>query len=553
MHLISSIETQILAEPAPERYFTHEAGVTVPKEVIMIGCFFFFDGTTFDMTDQEKKKLESRVTACGGQIETTYSDRVTHVVSDCQGNTVTRQGLQEGKRIVSLYWLDDVYKQGKMFVPNKAWHLPKTDIQPPSLLSKEIVSTTGFSIDERANIRVLCTQIGCRYTPYMSTKNTVLVAKKVDGEKYNKALDWLIPVVSGQWVTDAFLGVNNASARPFGNHQRHKRFDAKSEHFDLDMYSVRHLLVGWKIPIKVSEEQVKEALERKKKLDETASCSQASDEKSSQETEIMSTSMPSQDSIVQSSQADTFVVNPPQNNQLSENTDLKRTSENNDDDVFMKPLAKKAKIATSPALEPMKSLSNGIPPPPPLTLGENVFKILFTGIRQSEQPRLEEIVRKLGAKVTTNPSDCTHVVIERPVRTPKYLSAMSHTNFIVSKLWVIKSGQAGRFLNELKYAFVAVQEALKRRDSRGENGRFLFKNMVFFITPGVIPSPSVIKPIIESAGGIAVTHIAPNAAQLKRMSERNQEFIVISTENDGLLCENFHKNKVRKYYVTLLS
>ena len=538
-----------MAEPVPERYFTHEAGVTIPKEVMMLGCVFFFEGfKDTPIPEDDMKKIVSKVNSVGGEIETTYSPRVTHIVTDSQAYPIVKQGLQEGKRVVSLYWLNEFYREGKMMLPNKAWHLPKADIQPRNLLSKEIIATTGFSVDERASIQDLCLRIGCKYTSYMSTKNTVLIVKKVDSEKYNKALDWLIPVVSGQWITDAFLGVNNASTRPFGNHQRHKRFDAKSEPFELDLYAIRHLMVGWRTPLKVSEEQVKEALDKRKK-DEN---SQSSNEKSSQDsnaTEIVSVS--SQETIVQSSQADQS--NPSDTSQVVSNSEplsqLKRTSENsNDEDIFMKPAAKKPKISSSPIIESGKSLTNGIPPPPPLTLGENVFKVLLTGIKASDQPKLEEIVKKLGAKLTLNPTDCTHVVVEKPVRTTKFLSAMSHANYVVCKDWVFKSGMAGRFLSEHKFSFAAVAESLKKRQAReGDLGKFLFNNMVFFITPGVIPSPSVIKPIIESAGGIAVTNVAPNAAQLKKMSDKGLQFVVISTENDGHLCETFFKYHIREY------
>lgn len=43
-------------------------------------------------------------------------------------------------------------------------------------------------------------------TSYMSRDNTVLICRRPEGVKYQKAREWGIPTVSVQWLTDLLLG-----------------------------------------------------------------------------------------------------------------------------------------------------------------------------------------------------------------------------------------------------------------------------------------------------------------------------------------------------------
>ncbi|VVC95303.1 unnamed protein product [Leptidea sinapis] len=52
-------------------------------------------------------------------------------------------------------------------------------------------------------------------TPYMSRDNTVVIAKRTDGNKYRRARDWGIPVVSAAWLTDLLLGNMTALSQMF--------------------------------------------------------------------------------------------------------------------------------------------------------------------------------------------------------------------------------------------------------------------------------------------------------------------------------------------------
>lgn len=45
-----------------------------------------------------------------------------------------------------------------------------------------------------------------QFTSYFSKHNTLLIAAKGEGAKYNHAKKWGIPVVNVQWLTDIMLG-----------------------------------------------------------------------------------------------------------------------------------------------------------------------------------------------------------------------------------------------------------------------------------------------------------------------------------------------------------
>lgn len=358
----------------------------------------------------------------------------------------------------------------------------------------QIIASTGFSIIERQLIREVCIQIGALYTPHFSLKNTALVCKKLEGEKYDRAVEWCIPIVNVQWLNDVALGVNDAMKKPFGSNPKHKRFDLKDP-FDLvDTQSIRNIMVGWIQPIRVSEEVVNKAIQDKKM-------------EAIQEKKIEMNS---------------------QNGSASENEEKVK-----DDDVFAKPPAKKVRLnenvapdkkgedGTKKGEDGTKKGEDGIlPPPPPLTLAPFAtvpFKVMITGVSRTEKGRLEAIVKRLGAKCTTKSVECTHLVAECATRTVKFLCALNHATYIVSKSWLVQSEANNNFVSESGHELSEIKSALSKRKERGEKS--LLEKKVIYITPGCIPSPIVLNELILNAGGVPVTSRGPTRSQMEKMKE----------------------------------
>ena len=289
-------------------------------------------------------------------------------------------------------------------------------------------------------------------------------------------MEWAIPVVNVQWLNDVALGVNDSMKKPYGTNPKHKIFDLKEPLDIADTLSIRDIMIGWMHPIKVSEEELNKALERKK-LEESSRVS--IDEK---EVEI---------------------------------------NKESDDDIFAKPPAKKMRVGENVAPDQIKKSEDSIlPPPPPLTLAPFAtvpFKVMITGLDKKEKVRLEGIVKRLGAKCTTKFPECTHLIAEGAIRTVKFLCALNHATYVVSKSWLLQSDQNNSFISESGHEIQDVKPALSKRRERGE--KMLLDKKVIYITPGCIPSPSILHDLVNSSGGVPVTTRGPTANQMERMKQ----------------------------------
>ena len=66
---------------------------------------------------------------------------------------------------------------------------------------KFLVAVTGFHDDaNRYRVKSMANEIGADWSDNLSRKNTHLVCEKAEGEKYTKALEWGIHVVSIEWL-----------------------------------------------------------------------------------------------------------------------------------------------------------------------------------------------------------------------------------------------------------------------------------------------------------------------------------------------------------------
>lgn len=60
----------------------------------------------------------------GGEVDSSYSNRVTHVMCESQQSDVFQLAVKDGKRVVTAHWLNDVLLNKKVLPPWHAIHLP---------------------------------------------------------------------------------------------------------------------------------------------------------------------------------------------------------------------------------------------------------------------------------------------------------------------------------------------------------------------------------------------------------------------------------------------
>uniref|UniRef100_A0A3P9J751 PAX-interacting protein 1 n=1 Tax=Oryzias latipes TaxID=8090 RepID=A0A3P9J751_ORYLA len=200
------------------------------------------------------------------------------------------------------------------------------------------------------------------------------------------------------------------------------------------------------------------------------------------------------------------------------------------------PASKKAR------LEEIHSPSKKLPP-------ESTPHVIFTGFEPPQVQQLTKRLHALGGELAENSLKATHLVAVKVTRTVKFLTAMSVVKHIVSPEWLEESWRSQKFVGEQAFILkdaeaevlfnFSLEESLRKAHSAP-----LFKGKYFYLTPGVCPSFSTMKAILESAGGKLLTKQPSYRKIMDHKQNKNlPEIVLISCDNDLHLCrEYFMKN-----------
>ncbi|KAL4080140.1 hypothetical protein V8B97DRAFT_700237 [Scleroderma yunnanense] len=163
-----------------------------------------------------------------------------------------------------------------------------------------------------------------------------------------------------------------------------------------------------------------------------------------------------------------------------------------------------------------------------------VVRLMSTGVTLSD----EAIKRltKLGVRMTSKPTDCTHLIAKGIVRTEKFLCAMSVSPYILKEEWANASIKSGKLLPEQDYLLsdpaaekkwkFKFAEALER-SKQNHRGSQLFKRISFYLTPKVPIDSRLLKAVVQSAGG--QIHITTPTVRILKAKENR---FVISCPED---------------------
>uniref|UniRef100_A0A8C8VIV0 PAX-interacting protein 1 n=1 Tax=Pelusios castaneus TaxID=367368 RepID=A0A8C8VIV0_9SAUR len=198
----------------------------------------------------------------------------------------------------------------------------------------------------------------------------------------------------------------------------------------------------------------------------------------------------------------------------------------------LQPSAKRARIEDIPP--PTKKLSPELTP-----------MVLFTGF---EPTQVQQYIKKLyilGGEVAESAQKCTHLIASKVTRTVKFLTAISVVKHIVTPEWLEECFKCQKFVDEQNFVLrdaeaevlfcFSLEESLKRAQVAP-----LFKGKYFYITPGICPSLSTMKAIVECAGG----KVLSKQPSFRKLMEHKQNkslsaIILISCENDLHLCREY--------------
>ncbi|CAF4800475.1 unnamed protein product [Pieris macdunnoughi] len=241
----------VRAAPPRAQFYGHNPNLKLPPDLFLLGCVFHVVEYQQSVGSERVSRWTEAIQRRGGEVEAGYCARVTHVLCETQRHGVVMQALRDAKRCVTAYWVSDTMERRAVAPPWQAIHLPTmySARERPARHHRAVLS--GWRRDERRRLACCLRQVGAKLTPYMTRDNTVLICKRAEGNKYRRAREWAIPVVSAAWITDLLLG--NMTALSQIENAKYQQFNLASP-FRMDHGLVSHLMNAWKMPINITQE-----------------------------------------------------------------------------------------------------------------------------------------------------------------------------------------------------------------------------------------------------------------------------------------------------------
>ena len=350
---------------------------------------------------------------------------------------------------------------------------------------------------ERARLRYMIRSLGGKYSSHLSRWHTHLLARE-NGKtnKFEKAVEWSIPIVNGLWLSELFLGNTCALKQPL--EERYKRLCGTPpvDHFSFDQIFVHDLLLPWSQPIRISDDMLNSAIRHHNEQQHSLS--------NSQDMNIHSKYI-----------KNSYHYNEPVNSPV-----LSATINNESLSIMLSGFNTKA-----------------------LHYYETIIKSL--GGRVSTLPHTTTHLIMNKFLRTEKLYECMSYVMY--VLNKNWLDRCNEEKRFVSveeSDWIIDQ-DPDSVENLLKQS---IQNRVHRQN------RPLFTGYIFFLTPSIQPSQIILKSIIYSAGG-NVRREFPTIKQLITHNERTKipDCLILSCETDKLLLKDIHKYNNSGFAIKIIS
>ncbi|KAK0423220.1 hypothetical protein QR680_008032 [Steinernema hermaphroditum] len=151
------------------------------------------------LNSRERAEVLEKVRWMGGRFHGDLTDKVTHLIAkECDTSSQKyRVAVRSKLPVMKKDWM------------NEAWKRPFEDMTSPEVIgcfklpifSKLIITVSGLSVDSRNEMRQLIEQHGGEYSGEMKRgKCTHLVVDKTSGDKFRRAKQWDIKIVTTKWI-----------------------------------------------------------------------------------------------------------------------------------------------------------------------------------------------------------------------------------------------------------------------------------------------------------------------------------------------------------------
>ncbi|CAI6360450.1 unnamed protein product [Macrosiphum euphorbiae] len=465
-----------LQNKTKSEYYGNDPQLNTPTKRFLLGCVFLFVEGQIQQEDNNicnKTTPKDNIIKYGGLVEQFYSPRITHVICVTQKHCIVEQGMKDGKRCVTDYWLSDIISKKSMIQPWRAIHFPipyRMDNLPCQNFQ---ISIVNFGINEGHIVKAMIEQVGGGYSFKKVTSRTdVVISRKLEGELVEKALAINKPVVSVQWLNDILFGSRLGIKEP-GN-IKYQQFDI-CDPFLVNYDMVSSLMEAWKTPLSINKNQ--QVYDLTLNSDSPTKCKR---QKTMSECHNMK-------------------------NLINDDND-----DNDDDDVV---------------ITYIKSL-----PSKPCAM--------FCGFSNDDQEIFKMILLLLGGTATTHCLEASHLVMNKPIPSIELFGCLPTVKFILNENWLKDSHSSLKFQDEKKYCIEHIQDKFLGSCYlppilEKKNRRLLFKDLSFFVTPGIIYPPSKHLELIISSSGGKIERIRRSLESIRCVAPNS--YFIISCEEDYCL------------------
>ena len=468
-----------------DTYFIQENSHLINFDCCLLGCVFHLKPSESYYTPDCLNDWQRVIERFGGKVATDYQlapiktgttikainqqQEITHVLCPNRLSETYKKAIEDRKRVVTAYWLEDVLQDQKLRPPWLAYHFPSPYEFKDGPLTNHVITLHGFVGKEKLILKTLIWLLNGKYSSHLSNINSFLISKNSEGIKVEKAKQWKINIVNGIWLNELYLGNLKCLIDPLD--ERYKNLNVN--HFGFDPAFVAEFMDQWKQLIKLPVERIREA-----------NTINGNGNSSNSPFKQLNNRSPLKRYNRSLSGSPTNEINSAKSMKTDNEIEMTASNEmnNNQSISWMKP-------------------QSSIP------------IVLFTGFDPNAVVQYQRDVIGLGGILAKQVGQTTHLIVDRIERTAKLLKCISTVDYIVHISWLIDSKLNGKFLDPLKYQIKDERFekhyscCLKDSLFRAKQNKPLFSGYFFYMSPSVRPSYTDLEEMIRSAGGVVLKDV----------------------------------------------
>ena len=220
---------------------------------LLYGCVFYTKANEEIYPKDCFDDWENVILKFGGKVlndinldDSAAVSQITHFICPNRFTKCYKKAVENGKKLATIYWLEDVLQEQIYKSPWLVYHFPSPFEYKSGPLKNHIFSSHGFTSKEKLFIFQVIWLLDGKYSSYLSNINSFLIAKNLKGVKVEKAKSWNIPIVNANWLMELYLGNTYALNKPVEERYKNIPSGDNYNHFGFDVSLVQDFMKHWK-------------------------------------------------------------------------------------------------------------------------------------------------------------------------------------------------------------------------------------------------------------------------------------------------------------------